>query len=277
MVPLENFLKSSLIHKDYKINDKVQTNTATQEAPPSALASASLTVEAALVFPLFLLALVAVLFFFRVLEVGHMTSGALAATGGWLSLEAREEEEPVAKAVGYFQKELLGKSFPDDYVVGGRAGITFGGSTLDGDYVDLKIRYTCKLPLTLFGLNNIPISQRVRMKKWTGYHKEAAGGDGTEEQIVYITPTGTVYHTSMDCTHLKLSTRTMGKEETLAEGYEPCSFCGKKPGIYGYYYVTTEGRKYHTQLSCSGLKRTIYMVRISEAEGRSACGRCGGK
>lgn len=274
MVPLDKNIKISFIHKDNK--NKVLENGIEQGVPQSTLSKASLTVEAALVFPLFLLVMVIILFFFRVLQVTHITQGALSATGSWLILNAREDEEPVWKAVGYFQKELVGESFPDHYLMGGRAGIGFDGTSLDGEYVDLKIRYQCRLPVSLFGLRAIPIVQRVRMKKWTGYHKDAGEEGSTEEAIVYITPEGQVYHTAMDCTHLRLSTRIMGRRDSIAAGYTACQICGKEQGMYAYYYVTEEGKRYHTRLTCSGLKRTVYMVRISEAEGRSACSRCGG-
>ena len=65
--------------------------------------------------------------------------------------------------------------------------------------------------------------------------------------------------------------------EALAEGYTACRLCGGEPGLFSYYYVTEEGERYHTSLSCSGLKRTVYLVRLSEAEGRTACSRCGGE
>ena len=34
---------------------------------------------------------------------------------------------------------------------------------------------------------------------------------------------------------------------------------------------------YHIKLNCSGLKRTIYMMRFDQVKGRSPCSRCGGK
>ena len=275
MVPLEKYKNLSQIHKEKNKLNKVQSDTKHQGAPQSTLSRAGLTVEAALAFPLFLFAMVTVLFFFRILQVSHITAGALAAAGSRISLEA-VEEETMLKAVGYFQTELLKEAFPDAYLMGGRMGIRFDGSQVEGDYADLKIQYRCRLPVSVFGLKDIPIAQRVRMKKWTGYHKETEGLTNPEELIVYITPEGSVYHTTMDCTHLRLTIQTMGKPAAVGAGYTACRLCGEEPGLYTYYYVTAEGDRYHTRLSCSGLKRTVYMVRISEAGGRSACSRCGG-
>lgn len=273
-MPLEKNKKISLIHKENKNNDKVQTDTSLQEVPQSILLSGSLTVEAALVFPLFLFALVTILFFFRVLQINKLTWDALAATGSRMSLELGAEEDSLLKASLYFHKELLKENLPDTFLVGGRAGIGWSGTRLDGEYVDLCIRYKCRLPVSLFGVGNIPISQRVRMKKWTG--SSGNWGEQANEQVVYITPNGSVYHLTKDCSHLRLSTKIMEKEAVKASGYTACLLCGMEQGLYSFYYVTDEGRKYHTRLSCSGLKRTIYVVRLSEAGDRAVCSRCGG-
>ena len=32
--------------------------------------------------------------------------------------------------------------------------------------------------------------------------------------------------------------------------------------------------KYHTDLNCSGIKRTIEMIRLSDVEGKGACSKC---
>ena len=48
--------------------------------------------------------------------------------------------------------------------------------------------------------------------------------------------------------------------------YYPCELCGKKVSGMGVY-ITNYGSKYHTSMSCGGLKRKIYAVPISETAG----------
>ena len=85
---------------------------------------------------------------------------------------------------------------------------------------------------------------------------------------------------SKDCHYLDLSIHTVSAgdidEARNANGgkYYPCS-CAKHAAA-GSYYVTDYGTNYHADLSCSGLKRTIREVDISEVSSMHACPKCGG-
>ncbi|MBR5420496.1 MAG: hypothetical protein IK115_05040 [Lachnospiraceae bacterium] len=118
---------------------------------------------------------------------------------------------------------------------------------------------------------------------WTGYQlgSGAGGGGDSGERMVYITETGTVYHLTRSCTHLKLSITAVSREAlaTARNGgggrYRPCEICGGGNG--GTVFITNEGDRYHSSLGCSGLKRTIYEIPISQVGGRRCCSRCGGR
>lgn len=271
-MPLEKNRIKTLTHKENRKDGKIPKGTSSQGVPQDAFLPASLTVEAALVFPLFLFAMIGILFFFRVLQVTQITSGALAETGSQLALEAGASEASIGRGILYFQKELAEADCPTEYIIGGKAGISWQGSTLEGEYIDLQIYYNCKLPISLFQVKSIPVAQRVYTKKWTGYPQSS--GANESDVWVYITPNGTVYHLKRECTHLRLSIRTMEKEASV-EVFEPCMLCGERESLYPYYYVTDEGDRYHTMLNCSGLKRTIYMKKLSEVGNRTLCQRCG--
>ncbi|MDE6937540.1 MAG: pilus assembly protein, partial [Lachnospiraceae bacterium] len=117
----------------------------------------------------------------------------------------------------------------------------------------------------------------ILIKVWSGYEKEGFLTD--DEETVYITETGLVYHRDYHCTHLELSIRMVSSAEleslrnNSGGRYYPCGQCVRlgKNGVY----ITNTGDRYHSSLSCSGLKRTIYAVPVSEAVGRRACSRCG--
>ena len=92
--------------------------------------------------------------------------------------------------------------------------------------------------------------------------------------------TGKVYHKSYQCTHLKLAIRA-GNVSDVADlrneyqgKYYPCEKC-KAKSASGMIYYTASGDRYHASLGCSGLKRNIRAVKLSEVGGRGACSRCG--
>ena len=141
----------------------------------------------------------------------------------------------------------------------------------------LTTEYQVVIPVPLFGIAPVKCSEKMKIKAWSGYERE--GWMDTGNDTVYVTETGLVYHKDYHCSHLDLSIRMTHLE--LVEGlrnenggkYYPCEHCVKGNG--GNIYITNSGDRYHSSLSCSGLKRTIYAIPISEAAGKGACSRCG--
>lgn len=133
------------------------------------------------------------------------------------------------------------------------------------------------VPLPKIRMHNI-----VRVHAWTGIDYEAFG-DSTEpkEEMVYVTDSGEVYHKKLGCSYLNVSVSQIGgkritsAKNAYGEKYEPCEICSRnqKPG--GTVYITKKGNRYHNAANCSGLKRTVRMVKISEVRGMAACKRCG--
>ena len=101
-----------------------------------------------------------------------------------------------------------------------------------------------------------------------------------EEDYVYITPEGEAYHLSTDCNYLKLSIESVKYSELAAlrndsdHKYYPCSICAEENTSCDNVYITSYGEYFHTDLNCLGLKRTIYMVPLSEVGNRHLCSKC---
>nr|WP_308624933.1 pilus assembly protein [uncultured Eisenbergiella sp.] len=117
------------------------------------------------------------------------------------------------------------------------------------------------------------------MRAWTGYDVERKTEAEEQEEIVYITENGTVYHRERNCTHLTFSVELAGRDEVgqlrneSGGKYYPCEKCGGDGS--SFVYVTGEGSRYHNTITCSGLKRTVISIPLSEAGGRPPCSRCG--
>ena len=118
--------------------------------------------------------------------------------------------------------------------------------------------------------------QKIRQKAMTGY---AEGQRGAGSGEVYITPYESVYHKDINCTHLSLSIVSDSDVQKYRDGktrYRECERCTKyHKGDISILFIAKEGDAYHTDLGCSGLKRTVSKKKKSEAEGMKPCERCG--
>lgn len=166
----------------------------------------------------------------------------------------------------------------------GKQIAAYGYSMGSGAYYDdaFSLRDSVKIP-SLFGIFTLPVHQipsYCYIKPWTGYGL-LGNTEQEEEEMVYITENGTVYHRSRSCTHLALSIQitdihTIKNQKNSSNGkYHPCEKCGNNP-MATALYITQYGDKYHTCIQCSGLKRTIKAVPLKQVEGWPACSKCGG-
>lgn len=132
------------------------------------------------------------------------------------------------------------------------------------------------------GFNDSSTAAVVYIRKWTGYDVTSAGETKDEDEYVYITECGTVYHRSRECSHLKISISVCNasdvsmKRNDYGQKYRPCERCASGNST-GLVFITDKGDKYHNSANCSGLKRTIKTVKLSEVGGRGPCSVCGGR
>jgi hypothetical protein len=204
---------------------------------------ASLTVEAALVLPVFIYFLIAFLYFIQIFTIQEQIQSTITKIGLNLSKTAYiykdmpSIDEAFSLDISLFGTEIdigldeltasiinggMLKLYSREYldteqmnrscIQNGFDGISFIHSSVfdQDDYIDLVAEYTVNIPIKLFVLEEMHIIQRVRMRSWTGYEVEAAyttqkESDNDDVTIVYITDSGSVYHVREDCSHIKLS------------------------------------------------------------------------
>ena len=149
-------------------------------------------------------------------------------------------------------------------------------SDLSGSYINLQVNYYIKIPISFFEVKGVSICQKSKSHKWIGDRT-----DGEQSDYVYVTKHGTVYHRSRKCHYLDLSIKSAdyaqisGMRNKNEHKYSACSGCVVKNYVSGKVYVTDYGTCYHSDLACSGLKRTIYLILLEETGGKRACGKCG--
>lgn len=254
-----------------------------KETPRCICCSGAFTLEATIILPLVICFFISILFFFRVIQVQLEVQKSLDDTGRKLAVCLSGDKDysqgaKLALATGVFLKEAAGRKEVEQYVKGGMLGISLMGSEMTGEEISLNAAYQMVFPVKLFWDWKLNIVQSAQCRKWTGWKPIQGNEEG--DIWVYITETGTVYHTSRTCTHLDLSIHWISYQDLLKKHnkydvkYRECIIYADKANAFQGVYITEQGDCYHTDLNCSGLKRTIRMIRLSEAEGRSKCSKC---
>ena len=191
------------------------------------------------------------------------------------SSEVESENALLISAKGFFLSEIRNYDLIDKYVYGGKPGISILQSDMSGDHIELVAKYKIKFPINFFNIGIISLEQHGYHRKWTGKHLTSS-----EDEYVYYTDTGEVYHLTSTCNYLDLSIHTANYSqiETLRNRsnhrYSACSCAVANISANSTVYITDYGIRYHSNLHCSGLKRTIHMVRRSEVGNRRLCSKC---
>lgn len=260
---------------------------------------ASMTVEAALAVPFFLFFMVNVLVVFDMLRLHGNIAGAIHQTGNQMAffgyvyknMEVLESSfsdgiGSVVISEGYARSRIissLGADYLDNTCLSsGTAGLHLVKSSImkENDIIDLIASYKVKPLIGIIGFSDFPMENRYYGRAWTGYDVENGQGGQEEDPIVFIAETGVVYHMLRSCTYLCPSINMISSFEkdnirnAQGEKYYACERCGKG-GIQAVLYITVQGNRYHSSLKCSGLKRTIYTVHLSEVRGKGKCSKCG--
>ena len=258
----------------------------------------SMTLEAAFVLPFFLFAVINILFAVNIIGIQSRINAALHQTGNKMAFAGYVYERTVGSALpdsltgvamtSMYAKgqilEYIGRDYLNQSCVAdGVGGISFAGSSVmeNEDIIDLQVSYRVRPFSGIMGFNEFAVAQRYYGRAWTGYDVEQYVSDTKQnDPMVYITETGTVYHTDRNCTYLNPSVELVPammvgeKRNQSGSKYYPCEICGAAAGME-QVYITKQGSSYHGRINCSGLKRTIYTVPLSQVDGRGMCSKCG--
>ena len=277
-------------------SDKKQKNTI--EGTPLLSFSASMTVEAALALPIFLFFFLNLLWVIEIFGLYGTLLTALRETGHEMSVYAYAYDsivspaddsglealvENVAFSYLYVKskvEDLAGEAYLErSPLTYGKKGLFYALSSIlqEDDKIDLVIIYRVSPLLSQVGFSPTLLYTRYYGRTWTGYAVEDSQGTA---EYAYVTENGEVYHLDRNCTHIRLSIAEcdageVGNLRNLdGDRYLPCELCitdGR-----GRLYITERGDRYHQLLDCSGLKRTVRTILLSEAQNRyPMCSRCG--
>lgn len=104
---------------------------------------------------------------------------------------------------------------------------------------------------------------------------------GKEDEIVYITPNGDVYHLDNTCTYIKSDIYRVDCDDiesfrNYSGGkYYPCEKC-----VYGNkdnaVYITNYGNRYHEDIACKSINKNYIAIYRNDVKDRRSCSKCGG-
>lgn len=238
----------------------------------------SMTVEAALVLPVFLFGMLLTAYLGLLVRCQDEVQWALTRVAREASAEYGAGENKLLANRAYYQTRIN-----DCLEVKGLAVSLLESSVLQrNDEIDLIAVYYAKIPFRLIPAGSCRFRQRVHTRAFTGVERR----ENVEEEgniMVYVTETGRVYHRERSCTYLRLSISQMKYGDTASlrndsgGRYKPCERCVKDivPAGSDEVWITNFGDRYHIIRSCSGIKRNVKKIQLSQAGKRTPCSKCG--
>lgn len=170
------------------------------------------------------------------------------------------------------------------YVEDGWEGMSFRGSTLwdEARCVVVAAEYRVKLPFVPSAFPTLQVKQSAICRSFCSdrQYVPKESSEQEKEELYYMTPNGGVYHTTRECTYLKIITQSAGPEEiegirnSSGGKYYPCKLCTEGLELSGTLYYTSAGSSYHVTKNCSSLSRKVIEKTAEEIAGIPPCSRC---
>ena len=243
--------------------------------------SASLTTEAALVFPVFFFCMYMLwqlfLFLLFQMQVGYsMTDTAMRyAHLGYPERKAKEENVDIS----WLYQPILWNALPESE----RAeNIWVLCIPKEEGELEITVGYHFVCESMFFAKVSFPVQQSFRFYPYIGKCDEDMFVTEQEKDIVYVTEKGTVYHESKACSYLNIEVRSVATSQVDKERnssgkkYSLCERCDDREQR-DVVYLSEGGSKYHLVASCPALKRTVTEKVRAEVNGMRACHKCGMK
>lgn len=269
----------------------------------------SMTLEAALVLPIFMLMVVWFVNFMVVLNYQNIMQSSInqaAVSIGRYSYVTNRlgketdinrssstfdiDEDVLLSGIstGYVWKKILTeevKNYSEKVnVIGGYTGISVIDSKISEDdkgINDIRVNYSISMDFLGSVVHSLRLSNRCYFRSWIGTSIVKQKTEDKDGQTVFITKTGDVYHLTDTCTYIKVSV-TKAKYSDISylrneygAKYRICSKCvDKKLKDNDTIYITESGTKFHADSRCSKIKRDVISIDISEVGNRKLCSRC---
>ena len=261
----------------------------------------SLTLEAALCFPLMVFFCVTLLIPMVLMDRQRQIQAVAEAVGEEISryayaaylyenekkeeIDAGRSEEGadsvlIEKATAIYAAAAVKGKIPEKWV---RDLDFYGTRITEDEKIQIVMHYKMPLPFSVFGINSVSVENICSRRLWTGAdgnrnRKNTLNGE-KEEIMVYIGRSSTRYHRQRNCHYLFHDLKKVSAEDVTGlrsqEGkkYKPCASC-KNRGTDAYVYVLPYGESYHAREDCTSLSAYVQEVPLSQVKYMGGCSYC---
>ena len=249
----------------------------------------SVTVEASLAAPIFLICFTMLLSLIDIFRFQINLDYATSSIAKELAVYTSVDEQTLISSDTQYVSSIFNDAYTairihsilgDEYLKLAPISSINYANKLEGDYINVIVKYKTKPYFTIPGIFHFGVQSNAYAHKFNGYDNTRGVQLSDLDTFVYITPTGTVFHSTTHCNYLDLSIQAIEKSSLVhirnknGGKYLSCSICGNVSNPMNYF-ITDYGTSYHTDRLCSGLKRTVEMVARSEVSDRAPCSKCG--
>lgn len=238
----------------------------------------SLTVEAALVLPIFLFAALSILYINQLLRYEEEVQWALTRTAREASVEYAVSDKKITVNPAYLAVKM--NRYVDDDLSVSMWKSRFDETT---DTMKLVAEFSSSVPFPIINSRTFHFTECITTRAFTGVKTRLEEGEQEADTTVYVTKSGKVYHRKLSCTYLTLhisQVKFQDLEYLRSESggiYYACDSCcrGVVSGAGEDVFICNYGDRYHRYRTCSKIKRSIQEIKLSEAGSRLPCSKCG--
>ena len=242
----------------------------------------SMTIEAALVLPIFLFSIFSLISLISVIKIKSCMDIAVCEVGNEIAIKKYSEYSGdiflpayIKNELGIFLEDNLSEQ--DRKRLYSKIYVTDISLLEEEEIVTFRVDYSVIPDFHMLGLCRIKMNTTYYGHSWQG-----STSTKQEETMVFISQNASVYHTDKNCTHFNLTIEKIlydnvnNFRNNEGEKYDECRFCNRIANK-GKVYITPEGENYHNIKNCAGLTRSVYTIPYSKVFGKQKCLRCGEK
>ena len=242
---------------------------------------ASLTVEAALVLPLFLFVLLLLALPFRMMSAERQVQRAAEEVCARAAQVAALRDEASAQYTASLGEQAL-KAARETVRDPNVSGLSAEHSSFlaDGETVSVVLDYRYQIPIPLFRIPPLRRSCTATRRAWIGEtNPENRLSETAADELVFIGRHSTRYHKSAHCHYLSnelsaLSVEAARNARNAGGGrYHACPVCARAVTA-GTVYIMPSGNAYHRDPACRAIRAYVRAVRLSEVQSLGPCSYC---